>query len=376
MKIAIVGGHLSPSLAVIDALPKEAEIIFIGRKNTFEGDSAVSLEYKVITERGIPFYSLKTGRLQRSFTKHTFPSLFKLPQGYVEAVKILKSEKVSCVVSFGGYISLPVAFAARTLSIPLIIHEQTMQAGMANKIIGKFAQTICLSWESSQAYFDSSRSVLTGNPLRKYKIGDNTYPILKSAKDKPFLFITGGSAGSHVLNTLVEQSLLELLQQYRVLHQTGDAQDYHDFERLTKIASTLPNELKERYALYKFIEPSQIKSIFENADLVIGRSGVNTVTELLYFGTPSLLIPLSTGQRNEQWTNASFIQEKGMGILLPQDKATKETLLDHIQRIVHNTSYKTAAAKGKIYVYPGAAAHIVEIITDAATKKITQKGKK
>ena len=89
MKIVIIGGHLTPALAVIEKLPKDAEILYIGRKYAIEGDSAVSLEYETITKKRIPFALLKTGRLQRSFTLRTIPSLAKIPYGFSQSLLIL-----------------------------------------------------------------------------------------------------------------------------------------------------------------------------------------------------------------------------------------------------------------------------------------------
>ncbi len=370
MKIALIGGHLSPSLAVIDKISSDHTLIFYGRKHTFEGDTAVSLEYKVITEKNIPFISLRTGRLQRSLTRHTLPSLGKLPLGYFQSLKSLKNEGVDCVVSFGGYLSIPVCTAARTLHIPIVIHEQTTEAGFANKMVGKFASKVCISWESSRAFFPKEKIVLTGNPLRVYK-DEKAYRILQTEKETPLLYITGGSSGSHVLNTLIEQSLPELLKKYRVLHQTGDAQEFKDYDRLVRLRDTLPTDLQKRYELHKFITPESVKSVLTSSSLVISRSGINTVTELLFFGVPSLLIPLPTGQKNEQYTNAQFLKKVGSAEVLEQKDATAEALLDHVERIVHNRSYMENAVKGRSLVRPDAAEKIVQVIIDAAQKKTT-----
>lgn len=370
MKIAIIGGHLSPALAVIDQIPKDVGVVFFGRKYTFEGDSAVSLEYKIITEREITFIPVTTGRLQRSFTKHTIPSLAKMPVGYFSCLQKLRKEKVQCVVSFGGYLSIPVCLAAKTLGIPIVVHEQTMGAGFANKIIGKFADRICISWESSRKFFANDKIVFTGNPMRLYQSIDGKYPILKN-NSKPLIYITGGSSGSHFINVLIEKVLPQLLDKYRVLHQTGDAKQYDDFQRLTNFKENLSVEAKKNYEVHKFIIPGSIESILTQSSVVISRSGVNTVTELLYFGTPSILIPLSTGQQNEQYTNASFLEKLKMAEILEQKNATPENLLDRVERIIHNSSYKEHGVLGRSYIQPDASNKIVSVILNVATKKTT-----
>ena len=89
MKLAIIGGHLSPALSVLQSLSKDTEVLFIGRKYALEGDNALSLEYRTITSLNIPFVGLNTGRFQRKLTKYTFPSLFKLPFGIIKSMSTL-----------------------------------------------------------------------------------------------------------------------------------------------------------------------------------------------------------------------------------------------------------------------------------------------
>ncbi|MBI4096937.1 MAG: glycosyltransferase [Candidatus Levybacteria bacterium] len=170
MNVAIIGGHLSPALAVIDAKPSGVDVLFIGRKHALEGDQARSFEEKVISEKGIPFHALTTGRLQRKLTRHTMVSLFKLPYGAVQAFSLLGKTKPDVILSFGSYVSLPVVIAASMRNIPVVIHEQTLEAGLANKIAARFATKICISWESSMPFFPREKTVLTGNPIREFRI--------------------------------------------------------------------------------------------------------------------------------------------------------------------------------------------------------------
>ena len=170
MKLIIVGGHLSPALAVIEALQKDVNVLFIGRKYVFEGSKTLSLEFRTITKRKIPFVSISTGRWQRKFTRFTIPSLLKFPFGILQSFLILKKFKPDVVLSFGGYLSLPVGIAAFILRIPIVIHEQTLEAGIANKVLSIFAKTVCISWETSRKYFPKSKVILTGNPMRKFEI--------------------------------------------------------------------------------------------------------------------------------------------------------------------------------------------------------------
>ncbi len=357
MKVCLVGGHLGPALALLDSIPSDWRVVFIGRKHVFEGDGGLSLEYQTVTKKNIPFYSLTSGRLQRKVTGRTIASLPKIPLGYMQALHILRTQKPDIVVGFGGYLSLAACLAAKTLGIPVFIHEQTLRAGLANRIVGKFAKKICISWETSRRYFPAHKTILTGNLLRKAVV-DSVLLFKKpnTAAKNPSLYITGGSSGAHAVNLLVEKTLGKLLETYSIVHQTGDALEFGDYQRLLKKKESLPNERKKRYTIQKFTDPSDIGATYRDADLVISRSGANTMTELLVMKKPCLLIPLPHGQRGEQIENAVFLKEKGLATVLHQEYATSESFISSIDDMVrhlanftldvaYNTSFHLHAAE-------------------------------
>ena len=342
MKVVIVGGHLSPALSVIEKLKNE-EVFYIGRKYTFEGDKAISLESQEMEKLHIPFFDLNTARLQRKFTKHTLPSLLKFPAGFIQSYKILSKIKPDVILGFGGYLFLPVALAAKFLKIPIVIHEQTLDAGFTNKLVSRFAKKVCLSWESSGKYFPKEKIVLTGNTIRQEVINVKN---IKSEKNKiPIVYITGGSAGAHAINLLVEEALGQLLQKCSVVHQTGGSEVYKDFERLEKQKS-------DRYDCQKFLIGREAAVAMSRADLVVGRAGMNTVTELIYLQKPAFLIPLPAGQKNEQLKNANFIKNLGLGEFIEQYLLTPDlfvstifSMLDNIQRYKSEKNITTDAAE-------------------------------
>lgn len=335
MKIALTGGHLSPALSVIEKIPKDWEVIFIGRKYIFEGDKSISLEYNTIKNLGIEFENLTTGRFQRKLTRDTVPSLLKLPVGFVNALRILSKHKPDIILGFGGYIQLPVIFAAFLMRIPVVIHEQTLEAGAANQICAKFAKKICISWELSQKFFPKDKTVLTGIPLRREVIEISKEKI-STKKDTPQVFITGGSSGSHFINKLVEDSLEKLLIRYKVVHQTGDSKKFNDFDRLESIRKSFPNELKKNYTLEKFINPQHFSRIMKDSDLIISRAGINTVSEILYFNKPCILIPIPFAQKNEQFKNSLFLKNFGLAEIIEQKNTTSNLFTQKITMMLNN----------------------------------------
>ncbi|MDP3988471.1 MAG: UDP-N-acetylglucosamine--N-acetylmuramyl-(pentapeptide) pyrophosphoryl-undecaprenol N-acetylglucosamine transferase [Candidatus Levybacteria bacterium] len=367
MKIAFIGGHLSPLLAVIDELPKNIEAVVIGRKHALEGDKVVSLEYQTITKRGILFENIITGRLQRRFTARTILSLLKFPFGFIQSFAVLKKIKPDVIMSFGGSVSFPVSLAGFLLGIPIVVHEQTLEAGLSNKIVSLLAKKVCISWESSSKFFPKSKIVLTGNPIRKFPISNflasrrsGQFPI---SNKFPTIYITGGSLGSHGINVLVEGCLEKLLNHYQIIHQTGDAKEYGDFDRLKKLKNNLDDSLGKRYILKKFIDPREVGIILQKADLVISRSGINSITELLYFDKPSLLIPLPFSQNNEQFKNAQFLSKQGLGEIVVQEKITPDDLYNKIIFMINNIDkYKKSAISVKILIEEDAAKKIIKVL--------------
>jgi len=358
MKVMIIGGHMAPALGLLHAVPKNWDIVYVGRKHVFEGDLGTSLEYETIKKKSIRFIPFTTGRLQRRLTTHTIPSLVKIPQGFFSAVLLLKKEKPDVVVGFGGYLSVPFGFAARLQDTPFLIHESTLHAGLANKILAPIAKKVCISWDSSRIYFPKSKTVLTGDPLLPFneKIPKNLLP--KSSESLPLLFIAGGSGGSHAVNTIIFNCLEQLVEKFRIIHQTGAAQEFGDYEKLLEKKKQLPKKLQERYAVMQFITPDVVNSVFALADIFIGRSGVNTVATLMLLKKKCILIPLSVGQKDEQLENAKLLQSAGLGIIIDQDTLSSDILLEKIQELLEEDS--SSVSKWEIPVITNGAENLMK----------------
>ncbi|MGI8419482.1 MAG: UDP-N-acetylglucosamine--N-acetylmuramyl-(pentapeptide) pyrophosphoryl-undecaprenol N-acetylglucosamine transferase [Candidatus Levyibacteriota bacterium] len=375
MKVLIAvggGGHFSPALAVIKEMPKDWDVLLVGRKHAFEGDQALSLEYQTAQRLHLAFEALTTGRLQRKFSGRSLLSILKIPAGFAQANMILLRYKPDVVLSFGGYVAVPVVVAAATQRIPVVIHEQTLHAGLANKISAKFATKICLSWPESARYFPKEKIVFTGNPLRKEFLVPAKVPSQKQANSDKLLYITGGSGGAHGINVLIAGCLEKLLEKYTIIHQTGDSKRYSDFDHLKDRRSQLPEHLQKKYVLKKFIDSEDVIHVLSQADLVIARSGINTVTELLYLGKPSLFIPLPYGQQNEQAANAAFVKKNGLAEIVNQSTASSERLLETINNMTeHLGNYTKHALDARQLIHTDAAENILKEVAYAKEKKST-----
>lgn len=365
MKVIVIGGHFSPALGVIKAFPKDMEVVYVGRKYAMEGDKAISLEYTTVTSMGIPYEVIVTGRLQRKFTKYTLSSLLKLPRGFWEAFHILRKQKPDAVIGFGGYVSVPIGIAAFFLKIPLVLHEQTMGAGLANRMLSCFSAYVCISWESSKKFFPDAKLVLTGNPLMRLEQSGDVRDYTRVSRNLPLVVIVGGSQGSHAINAAVEEVLPQLLTKYQVIHQTGDAKVFKDFERLEGLKHSLKDGLGKRYVLKKFIHPSDMEFVVKEADIVVTRGGVNTITLLLELAKPSIVIPLPVSQHDEQLQNALFLKDAGIGEVLIQKDLTGNILEKMLLNMFERLSKYTLSNSELVALHKGAAGRVVKIVEKA-----------
>lgn len=355
MKILVTGAHFTPAVATIEELKRKdgVEVVYVGRKTTLEGDKTLSVESKVLPSLGVKFIPIMAGRLQRTFTAHTIPSLLKVPIGLFQALYIILSEKPDVILSFGGYVAVPVVIAGWFFSIPIIIHEQTFVSGMANRICSVFADKIAISFEMSA--FKGEKVILTGNPIRpeivKKSLGVKlVHP--PGGRDLPNILIMGGNQGSHVINLVVEQCLDRLLKLAEVYHQTGDSR-YRDFERLEGLGKLGGlGILRERYTVKKWIG-EEYGEVLQEADLVVSRAGINTLTELALSKKPALLIPIPN---KEQSKNARYFEGLGLARILPQSKLSAEALLENIDAMLKSLDHlREKARKAQTVIIPDAA---------------------
>jgi UDP-N-acetylglucosamine--N-acetylmuramyl-(pentapeptide) pyrophosphoryl-undecaprenol N-acetylglucosamine transferase len=238
--IVLSGGHMSPAVAISEEMVKRKwNVVVFGRSHAFSAaSSAMSLEKQIFEELGVKFYDVSISRLPSS--------VFQVPRYIVSFITTtysilnkLKTINPSVVLSFGGYVSVPLLVASFLSEIPILLHDQTIKAGRANKFFSYIAKKVFISWKETKKDFPSfiqHKIVLAGNPVRKEIIAiDRGKPDFKNIH----LYITGGSTGSHAINEVVSECMRELCEKYTVVHQVGDSH-YHDFEKLEDLLRKLP----------------------------------------------------------------------------------------------------------------------------------------
>lgn len=323
-KIVLTGGHAATTaLATIIALREQDrkwDISWIGSRNALEGKKLLSLEFKTFPDYGVDCYNIIAGRLQRKLTRHSLLSVLKIPIGFLNAYYLILKLRPKAVLSFGGFAALPVVVASWTFGIPIVIHDQTAAAGMANRLSAPFARKVAIARVSSEPYFPKRKTVLVGNPVSPLivKVQPKT-----SLPDVPTIYVTGGSRGSEILNKHVFEAIPTLIRNYKLIHQCGD----NDYAKACEVKKSLPAKMRSRYHVFAFIPPLEVPEVFNEADIVVGRAGANTVAEVMVTQRPSIFVPIPWAQNDEQTKNAKLAVEAGLAKIIYQKNLSTDSLV-------------------------------------------------
>lgn len=361
VEIVLTGGHAgTTALSTVREIKRRFpawKVFWIGPASALEGKNIPTPESKAFPLLGVEFKPIFTGRLQRKFSLWTIPSLLKIPFGFVHAFVLLLTIRPKMILSFGGFAAFPVVVVGALLGIPVIIHEQTVAVGRANKYSAPFAEKIALAREESLEFFPKEKCVVIGNPI---------LPEIEKILPKtqisapPKILVTGGSRGSLTINSLIGKILEKLLTRYKLIHHTGQI----DFSKFEERKSRLKGEAKERYEVYSHIPADDMPRILEEADILVGRAGANTVSEIIAAKKPSLLIPLPFSYLNEQTKNAHFAEKFGVARVLTQEGITPEKVLKEIDYLVNNWQAILAKVKAKVSPDIGASKRLVSLVKE------------
>ena len=345
-KIAFTGGgtvgHVSVNLSLIPtALEKGHQVFYIGSKNGIEREMIES------QLSNIKYYPISSGKLRRYLSFENAKDVFKVLKGILDARRVLKKEKPDLLFSKGGFVSVPVVIAARSLNIPTIIHESDLTPGLANKISLKFSKKIYTTFEETLKYLPKDKADFVGATIREdLKEGNQQkgYEITGFDSDKKVLLVMGGSLGSKKLNDIIRENLEALLHDYQIIHLTGHGLVDESYKQ-------------KGYIQYEFVK-EELTHLLSITDTVVSRAGSNAIYEFLTLRIPMLLIPLGLDQsRGDQIDNAKYFESKGYGKMIPEDQLTQFKLLEQLKQIEsHRTdithqmeSYKESYTKEDLF---------------------------
>lgn len=341
------GGHISSANSLIETLLDSyriavEDIVYVGGDLGMENEKpGNSLEQKLMSKKAFKSYFIRAGKLQRTFSLTTIKLLLRSILGFIDSFKILKSEHPDLVISTGGFVSVPVCIVSWLFKVPIFLHEQTASVGLSNKIVGVLSKKVYVSFKDSLKYFKEGKAIHVGNNVRKAifkkditeESNKEIVQLVNSKGELPFIYISGGSLGSHILNMKVLKELTELLEKYTVLLQTGDNQKLKEYDLATEYHSKLDESLKKRFLPIKYIDENSIGYVLNSMDIFVGRSGANTVYEIGVLKKNALFIPIPWVTNNEQYLNAKVLENIGTAKILEEKYLDSTTLCKEIERL-------------------------------------------
>lgn len=327
------GGHIYPLLSILEELKNKLkeerlEVLYVGSRS--------GVEQEIIKNRNIPSFFIYSGKWRRYWLKWlpaallNFRDLFLILIGFFQAFFIVTRYRPEIIIAKGGYVALPIVFAAWFCHIPVVTHESDIVMGFSNRMSAKIAKKIFVSFPLK--YYKGlpkDKLLFTGNPVRQ-EFYQNQKSKAHKSKNLPTILITGGSQGSRKINETVYKILPRLLQISKVYHSIGNS----GFTGAENTKNAL-KEFQDRYFIYDFLE-EEMPKIMQNCDLVVSRAGANTLAEISASSKPSILIPLKNAASDHQAKNAHIFEQNEAAVIIFEDNLTGETLIKNIKKLISN----------------------------------------
>ncbi|MFC1402603.1 MULTISPECIES: glycosyltransferase [Streptacidiphilus] len=369
------GGHTYPALTTVRAMRnrlaaegRSLDVLWVG--------TASSLEERVAMGEGIAFAPVATGKVRRSSNPLKMVSaanmrdMGRVPLGVAQARTILARFEPDVVLTTGGYACVPVGLAAKMCRRPLVVHEQTVRLGLANRSLARTATRVAVSSASTLPLLPQpvrETAVVTGNPVRPEVLTGQADKAVEALglhsfdRRLPTVYVTGGAQGSAQINGLVRDLLPWLLSRANVVHQCGP-------DNLTELQSTLaplPADLRARYLLTGYVGP-ELPDVLALAGVVISRSGAGTIAEVTALGKASILVPLASSAGGEQAHNARHLHDAGAAAAL-LGEATAPALRGLLEPLLDDPEQRVAMAeRARSLGRPDAAEQLVDLLLTVA----------
>ncbi|WP_457641777.1 undecaprenyldiphospho-muramoylpentapeptide beta-N-acetylglucosaminyltransferase [Persephonella sp.] len=308
------GGHFYPAVAVAEALKEKGyKIIYFGAERGIEGKKDISFGEKILFDiKGVRGKSLPA----------KIPSSIELLKTAFLIKKIIKKEKPEFSIAFGGYASFPLGIASILTGTKLYIHEQNSIPSYTNKLLSNFAKKIFITFEFSKKYFPENKTVLTGFPIRKQLKEDfnlsreEARSILGIEKDKKTVLIFGGSQGAKKL-TEIGLSLSKKLKGIQFIIIGG------------KHYKNIPDT--DNIKFFRYYERMGV--LYKATDIIVSRAGAGTVSEILFYGKPTVFVPYPYAASNHQYYNVKWLEEKELAFVIPDRNLTEKILLEKLDKL-------------------------------------------
>lgn len=343
------GGHVFPALAAGAVLRERdgAELVMFGRSG--------ELEERLAANADVPFRPIPAVPLHRAKKWRNLSLPWNAARCVLAARRALRDVAPAAVLATGGYVSLPTGLAARTLGIPVVVHESNAHPGVANRLVGRVASRLLVGSPAGALAFAPLVATVVGNPARSRD--DRSREELRAARglteSDRYLVVIGGSQGARGVNRILASEIRSILDAgWKVLWQTGTS-GIEDARRSV--------EGLDGVRVAAFVD--DVYGDFAAADLALTRAGASTLAELALFGLPSVLVPFPFATGNHQELNAREMSEAGAAELLVERDWIPGAGLDAIERL---WSCREAASRAMTsFSRPDAARETARIVIES-----------
>lgn len=316
------GGHLFPAIALAEEFMERSpmnEVLFIGTEK--------GLEARLLPRLGFPLRTITVEGIKGRGPVRMLGSLLKIPRGMAQSFSILREFHPHIALGVGGYASGPAVLTAHCMGIKTAIAEQNALPGTTNRILGRFADRVFLTFPDREGRFASEKTIVAGNPVRRAFTGGM---IRTSRDEKTFsILVFGGSQGARAINRAVMEALpyLEDMKEVLVIvHQTG-----------TRDADEVSAAYRDhgiRAEVRPFIE--DMASAYGAADLLICRAGATSIAEITAMGKASILIPYPFAVGGHQEMNARVLADAGAAEMILEERLEGEALAGAIRGLAES----------------------------------------
>lgn len=330
------GGHLYPAVALArEFLRRDSstKILFIGTSR--------GVESRVLAHEGLELALITAKPVMGKGLLDVVQAMLSLPVGIWQSWQVLRRRRADLVIGVGGYTSPTVLMAAALMGIPRVILEPNAYPGLANKVVGPFAQRVFLAFESAATFFDRRNTQVVGTPIRREFLEQESESQATVKGNGRHLLIFGGSQGAQAINSAVLEALPLLMARVPTLtitHQTGEG----DYERVREGYRALGISANVVSFLY------DMPTVLWTADVVVARAGAMTIAELTACGKPAILIPLPTAIYDHQMKNARAMEAAGGAVVLPQSDLTGARLSETVDSIVTDSKRWDSMHRGSL----------------------------
>jgi UDP-N-acetylglucosamine--N-acetylmuramyl-(pentapeptide) pyrophosphoryl-undecaprenol N-acetylglucosamine transferase len=342
------GGHLFPAIAMAEQLP-DYQIEWLGVPNRLE-TQLVPQQY--------PLNTIAVEGFQQGFGISSLRILGKLIGSILEVRKILQQGKFQGVFTTGGYIAGPAVIAARSVGLPVILHESNAFPGKVTRFFGPWCSAVAVGFEVASSYLPRAKTIYTGTPVRSQflEAGIESTLDLPVPEGVPLIVVFGGSQGAVGINKLVRQSANAWFDAGAwVVHLTGD----RDPE-----AESLKHP---QYICLQFY--NNMAALLQRANLAITRSGAGSLTEMAVCGTPAILIPYPFAAEDHQTYNAKVFTLPGAAVMFQQSDLTPEILQNQVLELLQNSEeLRKMREAAKAIAVPDSAEKLAQLVREVVER--------